>query len=67
MNATLEKKLAALTLQEKAEVIDYLLPAVAGADRQISANWLAELERCDASHEAQPESGITLEKLEKIY
>jgi hypothetical protein len=66
MNATLEKELAGLTLQEKAEVIDYLLPEVIGTDTEIPADLLAELERRDIAFEANPASGITLEEFEGL-
>ena len=65
MNATLEKELSGLTLQEKAEVVDFLLPEVIGHDDGIPAELLAEMERRDAAYEADPSSGSTLEEFEK--
>lgn len=63
MNATLQKELAALSLEEKAEVIDFLLPAVVGAeDDEISPELMAELERRIDAHEKDPSGAITLEE-----
>ena len=46
MNASLQKELAALSIEEKAEVIDFLLPDVVKAeDEEISPDLMAELER----------------------
>lgn len=61
MNAILEKELAALSPQEKAEVIDFLLPDVVGNDNdEIGAELLAELERRDDAFEADPTGTLTL-------
>jgi putative addiction module component (TIGR02574 family) len=66
MNATLQKELAALSREEKAEVIDFLLPAVvASDDEEISPELMAELERRIAEHEADPSGAITLEEWRK--
>ena len=61
MNETLEKELAALSVVEKAEVIDYLIPAVMGANDEIAPDLLAELERRDEAYEKNPTGGTTLE------
>ena len=60
MNAILEKELAALSPQDKAEVIDFLLPAVVGHDDEIPADVLTELERRDDAYEANPTGAMTL-------
>ena len=56
MNATLEKELSALSVEEKAEVIDLLLPAVVGRDDDIPPRLLAELERRGDEFEKNPVS-----------
>ncbi len=63
MNATLEKELSALSVEEKAEVIDLLLPAVVGRDDDIPAHLLAELERRADEFEKNPVS-YTIEEVE---
>ena len=46
MNAMLEKELTALSPEEKAEVIDFLLPDVIAQDEEgIPKELMAELER----------------------
>ncbi len=66
MNATLQKELAALSREEKAEIIDFLIPAVAGSeDDDISPELMAELERRIAEHEADPSGAVTLEEWRK--
>ena len=66
MNASLQKELAALSREEKAEIIDFLIPAVAGSeDDDISPELMAELERRIAEHEADPSGAITLEEWRK--
>lgn len=60
MNAAFEMELAALSVQEKAEVIDLLLPDVLGEDGRIPQGVMAELERRDAAHEADPSGAQTL-------
>ena len=67
MNATLEKELAALSVPEKAEVIDYLIPAVMGADDAIPPALLAELERRDEAYEKNPTGGTTLEEFDQKW
>ena len=67
MNATLEKELASLSVTEKAEVIDYLIPAVMGADEEISPDLLAELERRDEAYEKNPTGGTTLEGFDRKW
>lgn len=63
MNATLEKELAALSVAEKAEVIDYLIPAVMGAEDEIPPGVLAELERRAEAYDQNP-VGYTIEEAE---
>jgi hypothetical protein len=68
MNATLEKELAALTPEEKAEVIDFLLPDVTGGnDDAIPAELLAELERRDDEYEANPTGAMTLREFDRKW
>ncbi len=63
MNATLEKELSALSVEEKAEVIDLLLPAVVGRDDDIPPRLLGELERRADEFEKSPVS-YTIEEVE---
>lgn len=63
MNATLEKELSALSVEEKAEVIDLLLPAVVGSDDDIPPRLLAELERRADEFEKHPVS-YSIEEVE---
>lgn len=66
MNATLQKELAALSREEKAEIIDFLIPAVAGPEEEdISPELAAELERRIAEHETDPSGAISLEEWRK--
>lgn len=68
MNATLEKELSALTPEEKAEVIDFLLPdVVAHDDEEISPELLAELERRCNEYDANPTGGMTLEEFDRKW
>ena len=67
MNATLEKELAGLTAREKVEVIDFLIPAVMGADDEIPPTLLAELERRDEDYERNPAAGLTLEEFDRKW
>lgn len=68
MNATLQKELAALSREEKAEIIDFLLPAVVGADDdEISPELMAELERRIDEDEANPEGGLSLEQFRQRF
>ena len=67
MNATLEKELTALSVAEKAEVIDFLLPAVVGSDDEIPPALLTELERRDEAYERNPASGLTLEEFDRKW
>jgi len=61
LNTTLEKELAALSLREKAEVIDFLLPSVVGDDTsEIEPGLMAELERRIEEDAANPEGSISL-------
>ena len=63
MNGTLERELSALTLAEKAEVIDYLIPKVMGADEEIPPALLTELERRAEAYDQYP-VGYTIEEVE---
>lgn len=68
MNATLQKELAALSREEKAEVIDFLLPTVVGAeDEEIPPELMAELERRIEEDEANPGGSITLEEFRRRF
>lgn len=67
MKATLEKELAALSVQEKVEVIDLLLPDVVGEDDPISQEVMAELDRRDAAHEADPSGALTLREFDRKW
>ncbi|MCP5523331.1 MAG: addiction module protein [Verrucomicrobiales bacterium] len=67
MNATLEKELAALSLQEKAEVIDLLLPDVVGGEDRIPHGLMEELERRDVAHEADPSGALTLREFDRKW
>jgi hypothetical protein len=68
MKATLEQELAGLTLQEKAEVIDLLLPDVVGGDKEeIAADLLAELERRDEAFEASGAGAISLREFDRKW
>lgn len=67
MNATLEKELTALSVEEKAEVIDFLLPAVAGTDDEIPPVLLTELERRDEAYERNPSAGLSLEEFDRKW
>lgn len=66
MNAILQKELAALSIQEKAEIIDFLLPDVVRAeDEEISPDLMEELERRIEAHQQDPSGAITLEEWRK--
>ncbi|PAW82587.1 MAG: hypothetical protein B9S33_15015 [Pedosphaera sp. Tous-C6FEB] len=67
MNATLEKELTALSVEEKAEVIDFLLPAVVGADAEIPPGLLSELERRSDECDRNPSTGLSLEEFEQKW
>lgn len=68
MNALLEKHLADLTREQKAEVIDYLLPDVVGGDvDEIPAELLTELERRDEAYETDPTGAMTLREFDKKW
>ena len=67
MNATLEKELTALSVAEKAEVVDFLLPAVVGADDEIPPALLTELERRDEAYEQNPTAGLSLEEFDRKW
>jgi putative addiction module component (TIGR02574 family) len=67
MNAQLEKTLAALSVSEKAEVVDLLLPDVISEGEPIPPEWLAELDRRDAAHEADPSAALTLREFDRKW
>lgn len=67
MNAALELELTALSVEEKAEVIDFLLPAVVGADDEIPPALLTELERRDEAYERNPTNGLTLADFDRKW
>lgn len=67
MNATLKKELTALSVEEKAEVIDFLLPAVVGAGDDISPDLLSELERRADECDRNPSAGLSLEEFEQKW
>ncbi len=66
MKATLQNEPTALSREEKAEVIDFLLPQVVGdEDDDISPELMAELERRIEAHEKDPSGTMTLEAWRK--
>ncbi len=66
MKATLQNELTALSREEKAEVIDFLLPQIVGdEDDDISPELMAELERRIDAHEKDPSGAMTLEEWRK--
>jgi len=68
MNATLEKELTALSPEEKAEVIDFLLPDVIAQDEEgIPAELLAELERRCDEYDANPKGEMTLREFDRKW
>jgi hypothetical protein len=68
MNATLEKELAALSPEEKAEVIDFLLPEVIRQDDEgIPAELLTELERRCDEYDANPTGEMTLKEFDQKW
>lgn len=67
MKATLEKELNSLTREEKAKVIDYLIPAVMGGDAEIPPTLLVELERRDEAFEQNPANGMSLEEFDRKW
>jgi hypothetical protein len=68
MNETLERELKALSAEEKAEVIDLLLPDVVGNDNDdIAAELLTELERRDDAYEADPAKSMTLHEFDQKW
>lgn len=55
MKATLERELAGLSAEEKAELIDHLLPAMVADDSApIPSGLLVELERRADAHDKNP-------------
>jgi hypothetical protein len=67
MNAMLEKELNALSREEKAEVIDYLIPSVMGRDDEIPPALLTEIERRDEAYEQNPTGGMSLEEFDRKW
>jgi len=68
MNATLEKEIATLSLDEKRRLIDELWLQVEPADDDhIPPELLAELERRADAYDANPANGMTLEEFEKRF
>ena len=68
MNATLEKEIATLSLDEKRRLIDELWQQVEPADDDyIAPELLKELERRADAYAANPVGGMTLEQFEKKY
>ncbi len=68
MNATLEKELTALSPEEKAEVIDLLLPEVIAQDEEdIPKELLAELERRCDEYDANPAGGMSLREFDQKW
>jgi putative addiction module component (TIGR02574 family) len=67
MNAVLEQQLSALSPEEKAEVVDFLMPSLAAAGDVIPPALLVELERRDAEYERNPSGGLTLEQFDKKW
>lgn len=68
MNAALEKELAALSPEEKAEVVDLLLPAVVGRESaEIPAELLAELERRADQYDSNPTGAMTLREFDQKW
>lgn len=63
MKAALEKELSALSLEEKNEVVTFLMPFVTPTDSEgISSEILEILENRLQEHRADPTGSITLEQ-----
>jgi len=68
MNATLEKEIATLSLDEKRRLIDELWRQVEPVDDDgIAPEVLTQLERRADAYEAYPIGGITLEQFEEKH
>jgi putative addiction module component (TIGR02574 family) len=68
MNATLEKEIATLSLDEKRRLIDELWRQVEPVDDDgIAPEVLTQLERRADAYEANPIGGITLEQFEEKH
>ena len=66
MKTNLLEEALSLPLPERIELADEIYRSVDGeTDDSISPGVLAEMERRDAEHEANPKSGCTIEELEK--
>lgn len=67
MKAELEKQLTGLSLEEKSEVVSFLMPFVTPTDDEdeVSPELMAELERRLEAHRADPSGSITLEEFKK--
>jgi putative addiction module component (TIGR02574 family) len=67
MNATLEKEIATLSLDEKRRLIDELWRQVEPIDDdRIALEMLAQLERRADAYDSNPIGGMTLEQFEVI-
>ena len=68
MNATLEKEIATLSVNEKRRLIDQLWQQLEPADDEgISPELLKELERRADAYESNPAGGMTLEQFEEKF
>ena len=68
MNATLEKEIATLSLDEKRRLIDELWQQVEPVDDDyIAPELLKELERRADAYDANPVGGMTLAQFEEKY
>lgn len=66
MKTNLLEDALSLPLPERIKLADEIYRSVdRETDDTISPEMLAEMERRDAAHEANPESGCTIEELEK--
>ena len=68
MKAALEKELSALSLEEKHEVVTYLMPFVTPPESdEISPELLEMLEQRLRDHRADPTGSITLEEFKNRH
>ncbi len=67
MKTELEHQLTGLSLEEKSEVVSFLMPFVSPAEDNegISPELMAELDRRLEAHRADPSGAITLEQFKK--
>lgn len=62
MNAELEKKLSGLSLEEKSEVVSYLMPLVTPPESdEISPELMKELKRRMLEDDLNPQAAMSLE------